>query len=73
VTLNCNAPTAGYSILLVSGAPGLVVLPSSTSVPGGTNTRTLSFVTKPVSGSTVVTLIAYRGNVVRTQALTLTP
>lgn len=73
VTLNANAPTAGYSILLVSGAPGLVVLPSSTSVPGGQTSRTLSFVTKPVTSSINITLIAYRGNVVRTQTLTLTP
>lgn len=73
VTLNANAPTAGYSILLVSGAPGLVVLPSSTSVPAGTNTRTLSFVTKPVAASTVITLVAYRGSVIKTQSLTLTP
>ncbi len=73
VTLNGNAPTAGYSILLASGAPGLVVLPSSTSVPGGTQTRTLSFVTKPVSASINITLVAYRGSVIRLQTLTLTP
>lgn len=73
VNLNGNAPTGGYSISLVSGAPALVVLPSSTAVPAGTTTRNLTFTTADVTASINVTLIAYRGNVVRTQTLTLTP
>jgi hypothetical protein len=64
VTLAGSAATGGYSISLLSGAPTLAVLPSSTSVPAGTSTRTLSFST---------TLVAYRGSVVKTQTLTLTP
>lgn len=73
VTLNANAPSGGFSISLVSGAPSLVVLPSSTSVAAGTSARTLSFATAPVSANINITLMAYRGNVVRTQTLTLTP
>lgn len=73
VTLNALAPTGGYSISLVSGAPSLVVLPSSAAVPAATNTRNLAFTTADVTASINVTLIAYRGNVLRTQSLTLTP
>lgn len=73
VNLNANAPAGGFSISLISGAPALVILPSSTSVPAGAVTRNLSFATAPVSATINVTLIAYRGSVVRTQTLTLTP
>ncbi|MCC7433126.1 MAG: hypothetical protein IT363_00465 [Methanoregulaceae archaeon] len=73
VTLNALAPTGGYSISLISGAPGLVVLPSSTAVPVGTNTRNLSFATTDVTSTINVTLVAHRGPVLRTQTLTLTP
>lgn len=73
VNLNGTAPTGGFSISLISGAPALVVLPSSTAVPAGTTTRNLAFSTADVTASINVTLIAHRGNVVRTQTLTLTP
>lgn len=71
--LNGKAPTGGTSIQLVSGAPGLVVMPSSLAVPSGTTQKSQGITTHAVTTSTTITLIAYRGPYVITTSIVLTP
>jgi len=75
LTLNISgvAPTGGFSIVLVSGAPGLVILSASASVNAGQTSRTVSVPTAAVSTSTSVLIFATRSGIYRTTTLTVTP
>lgn len=75
LTLNLNgiAPTGGFSIVLISGVPGTVVLPASTSILAGETTRTISIPTTAVTATTQVTVIATRSGIYKTTTLTVTP
>ena len=72
LTLNGAAPS-GYVVQLVSGAPGLVILPSSTAMNVGSATKNLSVNTTAVTTSITITLMAHRGAYVRTATVILTP
>jgi hypothetical protein len=72
-TLNGKAPTAGYSVQLVSGAPAVVITPSSLAVPSGLLTGSIGINTSAVTTSINVTLVGYRGPYIRTTTLTVNP
>lgn len=73
LTINGIAPTGGLSIVLISGAPGIVLLPGTASVAAGLTMRSLSFQTTPVTSTVNVTLFATRAGIYRTTTLTVTP
>lgn len=73
ITINGIAPTGGFSIVLISGAPGLVTLPANGVVPAGQTTVNVNVPTSSVTSSTAVTLFATRSGIYRTTTLTLTP
>lgn len=75
LTLNISgiAPTGGFSIVLVSGAPGIVIPPAAASVNAGQTTRNVSVPTAPVTASTSVLIFATRSGIYRTTTLTVTP
>jgi hypothetical protein len=75
LTLNISgvAPTGGFSIVLVSGAPGIVFLSASASVNAGQTSRTVSVPTAAVTSNTAVTIFATRSGIYRTTTLTVTP
>lgn len=72
VTLNSRAPS-GYTVTLLSGSSALVQLPSSYAVQAGATSQNIPVLTSPVSASTPVTLVAYRGPYVKAMTLTLAP
>lgn len=72
VTLGSPAPT-GYTVTLLSGAPSLVQLPSSYSVPAGATTVNVPVLSSPVTSTIPITLVAYRGPYIKVMTLTLTP
>ena len=75
LTLNVSgpAPTGGFAIALISGAPGLVMLPAQSSVNAGQTTRNLSMPTAAVTSSTNVLIFATRSGIYKTATLTVTP
>ncbi len=75
LTLNINgvAPTGGFSIVLFSGAPGIVILTASGVIPAGQTTHNVNAPTSAVTSSTTVTLFATRSGIYRTTTLTVTP
>lgn len=73
LTINGIAPAGGFSITLISGAPGIVLLPASASVVAGLTTRALTFPTAAVTSTVNVTLFATRAGIYRTATLTVTP
>lgn len=73
ITINGIAPTGGFSIVLISGAPGLVILPANGIVPVGQTSVNVNVTTSAVTSSTAVTLFATRSGVYRTATLTVTP
>lgn len=72
LTLSGKAPT-GYVVQLLSGSPTFVTVPASTTMTSGSPTKNVAIATSPVTSTLSVTLIAYRGSVVKTATLTLTP
>lgn len=72
LTLNGKAPS-GYVVQLLSGAPGLVIVPSSTAMTPGSESKSMSISTRAVTTSITITVVAYRGPYVRTATITLTP
>lgn len=73
LTINGIAPTGGFAITLISGAPGIVLLPGTASVAAGLTTRSLNFATTAVTSTVNVTLFATRAGIYRTATLTVTP
>lgn len=75
LTLNIDgiAPTGGRSILLFSGAPGIVVLPSSFAVPEGQTTVNVPMPTTAVTSSINVLVFATRSGIHKTTTVTVTP
>ncbi len=75
LTLNISgaAPLGGFSIVLFSGAPGIVFLPAAASVTAGLTSRTISVPTAAVTATTAVTIFATRSGIYRTTTLTVTP
>jgi hypothetical protein len=75
LTLNLNgiAPLGGFSIVLVSGAPGIVFLPAAASVTAGLSARNVSVPTAPVAATTNVMIFATRSGIYKTTMLTVTP
>lgn len=73
LSINGIAPTGGFAITLISGAPGIVLLPGTASVAAGLTTRSLNFATTAVTSTVNVTLFATRAGIYRTATLTVTP
>ncbi len=75
LTLNLNgiAPVGGFSIVLFSGAPSIVTLPTSTSVTVGLASRTINVPTAAVTSTLPVTIFATRSGLYKTTTLTVTP
>jgi hypothetical protein len=75
LTLNINgiAPTGGFSILLFSGVPALVVLSASASIPAGAVTHNVNVPTNAVTSNTLVLIFATRSGIYKTTTITLTP
>lgn len=75
LTLNISgvAPTGGFSIVLISGAPAVVFLSASASVPAGQVTHNVNVPTAVVTSPLNVTLFATRSGVYKTVTLTVTP
>lgn len=75
LTLNISgpAPTGGFAIALISGAPGLVMLPAQSSVNAGNTSRNVSMPTAPVTATTSVLIFATRSGIYKTATLTVTP
>ncbi|MCC7435475.1 MAG: hypothetical protein IT363_12380 [Methanoregulaceae archaeon] len=75
LTLNISgvAPLGGFSIVLFSGAPGMVFLPAAASVTAGLTSRTISVPTAAVTSTAAVTVFATRSGIYRTATLTVTP
>lgn len=72
LTLTGKAP-ASYVVQLLSGSPTFVTVPASATMTSGSATKNVPIATSPVTSTLSVTLIAYRGSVVKTTTLTLTP
>jgi hypothetical protein len=75
LTLNISgiAPAGGFSIVLISGAPGVVFLSASASIPAGQLTHNVNVPTAVVTSSLNVTIFATRSGIYRTTTLTVTP
>lgn len=73
VTLNGVAPTGGRSVLLLSGAPGVVVASASVLVPAGSTSGVTQLVTRSVTASTNVLVFATRSGIYKTTTITVTP
>ena len=73
INLNGIAPTGGFSIALFSGAPGVVFLPVSSSVPAGQASHALNVPTAAVVAPLNVTLFATRSGIYKTTTLSVTP
>jgi len=73
LVINGIAPAGGFSITLISGAPGIVLLPGTASVAAGLTSRSLNFATTAVTSTVNVTLFATRAGIYRTATLTVTP
>jgi hypothetical protein len=73
INLDGIAPAGGRSILLFSGAPGIVILPSSYAVPEGQTTVTAPVLTTAVTTSINVTIFATRSGIHKTTTVTVTP
>lgn len=67
------APTGGFSIVLISGAPGVVFLSASASIPAGQVTHSINVPTAAVTSSLNVTIFATRSGIYKTATLTVTP
>ncbi len=75
LTLNINgiAPSGGFSILLFSGVPALVVLSASANIPAGAVTHNVNVPTTAVTSSTNVLIFATRSGIYKTTTITVTP
>jgi hypothetical protein len=75
LTLNINgiAPTGGFSIVLFSGAPAIVILSASASIPAGAVTHNVNVPTTAVTSSTNVLIFATRSGIYKTTTITVTP
>lgn len=75
LTLNINgiAPAGGFSIVLISGVPAIVILSASASVPAGAVTHNVNVPTTAVTSSTNVVIFATRSGIYRTATITVTP
>ncbi len=72
LTLDGKAP-AGYVVQLISGSSTFVTVPATATMTSGAATKNVAISTSPVTSTLSVTLIAFRGSIVRTTTLTLTP
>lgn len=73
LTIDGVAPAGGRSILLISGAPGIVIVPSSFAVPQGLTTVDVPMSTAVVSSDTNVVVFATRAGIIKTATVTVTP
>jgi hypothetical protein len=75
LTLNINgiAPTGGFSIVLFSGAPAIVILSASAGIPAGAVTHNVNVPTTAVTSSTNVLIFATRSGIYKTTTITVTP
>lgn len=73
VTLTSNAISGAFAVTIANGNTSLVAVPTSVSVPVGSNSATFTAVTTGVSTSTPVTITASAGGVNKTTTLTVTP
>lgn len=75
LTLEINgiAPTGGLSIVLHSGAPGIVLVPGTGAVPAGATNGNVTVNTAAVTSSTNVLIFATRAGIYRVATLTVTP
>lgn len=75
LTLNISgiAPSGGFSILLFSGVPALVVLSASANIPAGAVTHNVNVPTTAVTSSTNVLIFATRSGIYKTTTITMTP
>lgn len=73
LTLDGIAPVGGFSVVLFSGAPGIVPLPVSTSVDATQTSKVIDVTPSMVTSSIAVTLIATRSGIYKTTTLTVNP
>jgi hypothetical protein len=73
VTLDGVAPTGGRSVVIFSGAPGIVFAPASVTVPAGALFVTQNLNTAAVTSTTNVLIFATRSGIYKTTTLTVTP
>lgn len=73
LTIDGIAPAGGRSILLISGAPGIIIVPSSFAVPQGATTVDVPMSTAVVSSATNVVVFATRSGIIKTATVTVTP
>lgn len=75
LTLNINgvAPTGGFSIVLFSGAPGIITLPASGVIPAGQTTLNMNMPTSAVTSTTNVLIFATRSGIYKTATVSVTP
>ncbi len=73
IGLDGIAGTDGRSIVLFSGAPGIVFVPSSAIVPQGSMTHNVNIPTAAVTTSTNVLIFATRSGIYKTTTITVTP
>lgn len=73
VTLDGVAPTGGRSVVIFSGAPGIVFAPASVTVAAGQTSITQNLNTAAVTSSTNVLIFATRSGIYKTTTLTVTP
>jgi hypothetical protein len=73
VTLSAPAPAGGAVVTLSSGNTAVAAVPASVTVPAGATTVGFVVTTNAVMSTTVVTISATSGSVIRSAALTVTP
>jgi hypothetical protein len=72
VTLSGPAPAAGAQVKL-SSSNAAASVPSSVTIPAGSNSRTFNINTNPVAASTMATIFASYDGVTPSASLTVTP
>jgi hypothetical protein len=73
VTLDGVAPTGGRSVVIFSGAPGIVFAPASITVLAGNTSASQNLTTAAVTASTNVLIFATRSGIYKTTTITVTP
>ncbi len=73
ITLSAAAPAGGAVITLMSSKTSAATVPASVTVAAGATTKTFTVMTKTVTASTNVTIMATYKGVSKTAVLTVTP
>ena len=73
VRLSNVAPVGGGRVTLVSSNPTVASVPSSVTVPAGSQERSFSVTTSKVSSKTIVTVTANYTSTVKSTTITVTP